>query len=676
MGTGASTTSVLPPTIDKTTAKSIAGNAFDEKAFESAAKGGAVSREAFLQAAPAAFRCAVLCAAFDQNTMDAQNENKELSKEEAAKLAADSFWEAQSGDFWTVPMAGGDSLFSKHCGLLAAVERARRAGKTPLLIDNSEDRLVDTFYTYQPAQVLDAKKLLLEERQGTARSVVMEGARAQLVKAIRYGHIFYVRLANSACDFVGKYNGADTLPLEIFHADKVAALNREFGSAPAASLADEEQDCVGANLFGAEQSPFAAVLRADDAAQGAFVPRRGLEVVLCTHFGAQDFGDFLSGKLPMDRVQPIAVVQLASPQSTSGTLAAGPSAAKPQPTAMPTVEELLAPVEACRKESLRASSKEAKEALEAALRVLLTDVGTRELPRADVARLDQLLAENAQSCKTALIRPLNACAVHGGLARLPVSLEQVRRMLSGTPPKGATGLMEVLMQDMEVCKDLQTLEAVRETLELLLGHGRLHAAMGAACDPSVELPAAHREACKAALLKAQKRHDSLRAWKRAQNLKAQSGFACVRFEERNEAFDVTDRHDGRGYVLDVHTCERIFQLPALFEGAVSYALVQEDVGSQMDVRIWVTRPPVEGRDGPPSSPDSSGCFCRLKPDAQYRLEATGTRRKLEPQVAGTTLGGAFGKVGLLEEDDAAMVALTCTCQVGKPCGNCTATAFG
>ena len=88
MGAGASTTTtLLPATIDKATAASIAGNSFDEGKFEAAANDGVIAKEAFLQAAPPAFRCAALCAAFDQQVIDAQNADKELSREEAAKLA-------------------------------------------------------------------------------------------------------------------------------------------------------------------------------------------------------------------------------------------------------------------------------------------------------------------------------------------------------------------------------------------------------------------------------------------------------------------------------------------------------------------------------------------------------------------------------------------------------------
>ena len=51
MGAGASALDALPAQIDRATAKTIAGEKFDETAFDAAAKDGSVSREAFVQAA-------------------------------------------------------------------------------------------------------------------------------------------------------------------------------------------------------------------------------------------------------------------------------------------------------------------------------------------------------------------------------------------------------------------------------------------------------------------------------------------------------------------------------------------------------------------------------------------------------------------------------------------------
>ena len=110
-----------------------------------------------------------------------------------------------------------------------------------------------------------------------------------------------------------------------------------------------------------------------------------------------------------------------------------------------------------------------------------------------------------------------------------------------------------------------------------------------------------------------------------------------------------------------------------FEGAASHSLVQEDVGNTFDVRAWMKRPQVSGRDGTPLAPDGDGAFSRLKPNCQYRLESSGTR-KVVVASAGPVAGsfsGSFANVTLREEaslEDKAM----CTCVVGKVCATCAA----
>ena len=233
MGAGAS--SALPASIDKATAQSFAGEQFDETAFDAAAKDGLVPKDEFLKAAkkvPGAGRqatvtsqCASLFSLFIKRLEEGAT--AENSRVEGAKLAAKAFWDEQERKpLWIVPL-GEDSTFARHCGLTVALERARRAGKTPLLVDNSEERVIDTYYSYQRSHILEAKKLLVDERQGTARSELLERARAQLVKAMRFGQVLYVRLSNSACDFSNRYNGPDTLPLAIFDAAEVATFNEK-----------------------------------------------------------------------------------------------------------------------------------------------------------------------------------------------------------------------------------------------------------------------------------------------------------------------------------------------------------------------------------------------------------------------------------------------------------------
>ena len=116
--------------------------------------------------------------------------------------------------------------------MLEAIEWSLKAGLTPLILDDSEDNKVDTFFSYQSASILDGKKMGLDV---TMRKVpieeVMEGARKSIVAALKFGNILVVALTQSATDFATKFNdtaepcasssldfseGKSYLPLELF----------------------------------------------------------------------------------------------------------------------------------------------------------------------------------------------------------------------------------------------------------------------------------------------------------------------------------------------------------------------------------------------------------------------------------------------------------------------------
>jgi len=120
--------------------------------------------------------------------------------------------------------------------------------------------------------------------------------------------------------------------------------------------------------------------------------------------------------------------------------------------------------------------------------------------------------------------------------------------------------------------------------------------------------------------------------------------------------------------------EEVFHLAAKFEGEVSHVLVQEDVGNEFDVRAWMARPPVVGRDGAPVALDGNGVFSRLKPNSQYRLESTGTRKKVDVPSDAPEAGGLSSmNVKMLDcDEDVSSKAMSCGCQVGKPCESCSA----
>ena len=212
----------------------------------------------------------------------------------------EAFWEEQeAAPYWTVPIAhGGEMPWLKYHerGLLVAIQRAHQLGRTVLLIDTSDDAVVDTFYTYNAALTIEAKRMVLDvARKSATLDETLEQCRVQLVNAMRFGKTLYVRLADSACDFANTFHADDKFPLSVF--DRKAVAN---------------------NLFHAPH-PLSEVLREHDLSQGIFQPRfshkaavdgisLGFEVVLCTRFSTDEFESFLHSALPMALLQPIKLL--------------------------------------------------------------------------------------------------------------------------------------------------------------------------------------------------------------------------------------------------------------------------------------------------------------------------------------------------------------------------------
>ena len=229
---------------------------------------------------------------------DADDDDVEPSDSHMQALKAEFWLSCEADSCWKVPM-GRDLqvmpwLPNRSCGLLEAISRARNVhGRSPLLIDNTPDRVIDTFYLYRHVQVLEAKAMVMDERMGKkSRAQIMEAARRTLVNAMRYGQTLLIRMSNTAAPFTSRYNDDTTLPLAIFDHAVIDALRRRH-SGP-----------LGENLMGSDH-PLAAALREADTEHGHFTARLGFEVVVSTQFAVAEYRDFLARALPLDRLQPI-----------------------------------------------------------------------------------------------------------------------------------------------------------------------------------------------------------------------------------------------------------------------------------------------------------------------------------------------------------------------------------
>ena len=73
--------------------------------------------------------------------------------------------------------------------LEVAVERCLASGKTPLLLDNTNDKAVDAYYLYASAMIIEAKKTVLEVRSaGVTLEKARESLREPLMQSMKYVH--------------------------------------------------------------------------------------------------------------------------------------------------------------------------------------------------------------------------------------------------------------------------------------------------------------------------------------------------------------------------------------------------------------------------------------------------------------------------------------------------------
>lgn len=214
------------------------------------------------------------------------------------------FWTKQEAmGTWKVPI-GGDLarmpwLSKGETGITAAIKRAQSLGKTPLLVDNTDDKTVDSFYAKKPNTVLLEATLMLadEKKQVRTHAKVMKDARELLVEAMKDGKTFYVRLKGEVTEFLnGNYTGADTLPVEVF--------SQKFINQLADYTGEAEDPHVG-SLTDSDH-PFAKVLRPKELdMKNNFTIKPGFEVVVCTWLPVSSFNEQLRCSLPLHGMQAI-----------------------------------------------------------------------------------------------------------------------------------------------------------------------------------------------------------------------------------------------------------------------------------------------------------------------------------------------------------------------------------
>jgi hypothetical protein len=87
------------------------------------------------------------------------------------------------------------------------LDKCFRTGRTPIILDNSEDRKVLTFYSYQHTSIIDCTKLVTDHLvRKIPLKECLEYCRRLLVNAMKHGKLLIIDLGNSAPDFLSIFN--------------------------------------------------------------------------------------------------------------------------------------------------------------------------------------------------------------------------------------------------------------------------------------------------------------------------------------------------------------------------------------------------------------------------------------------------------------------------------------
>lgn len=81
------------------------------------------------------------------------------------------------------------------------------AGKTPVIVDESSDNKIITYFSYQHTSILDGKKLVTDyliRKQPLIEC--LDYCRRCLVNAMKHGKLLVINMGNSAPDFINTFN--------------------------------------------------------------------------------------------------------------------------------------------------------------------------------------------------------------------------------------------------------------------------------------------------------------------------------------------------------------------------------------------------------------------------------------------------------------------------------------
>jgi len=178
--------------------------------------------------------------------------------------------------------------------LPAKMKEAIAEGLTPLVLDKSDDHKVDTFLGYSGDWSLqDAKAMSLAHTMGEKKPAaeLLEDMRQKLVTIMKppgTGRFVVFSMQQAAVDFVGTFNGDDTVPLALF-------------------------DKAGKGLCGIDNALSKPMFRDEDTKDQAGMSSCGDDfgVAVSSWFASEDIDDFLfNGKYGLPPRSQFKILEL------------------------------------------------------------------------------------------------------------------------------------------------------------------------------------------------------------------------------------------------------------------------------------------------------------------------------------------------------------------------------
>lgn len=214
----------------------------------------------------------------------------EAKEEEKVAAVAAKASKYDGKGMWEIPLKD----------LQDAINEAYKRNKTPLIIDMSDAKPTDAFFSYSGAHVIECKKMIMDKVKGASPQEILEELQGSFFRAhcFKYGTTVMFRLANSAADIKGTFNG------EVF---------------PSLALLDAAQvtKCLGAdNADNFKGSAFDKMCPNDEERMECICGiNEKFRVIAVSHFadtlgedGIPEYQKFLEPMFPMELMQPIKPV--------------------------------------------------------------------------------------------------------------------------------------------------------------------------------------------------------------------------------------------------------------------------------------------------------------------------------------------------------------------------------